>query len=159
MLDKLKIQKISTVKHPESSELERTEGQIKLISSILTIGWDLLFFLIACFSSSMVGERAQYSGMYTSDYRFFIYNIFGAEIPVDPAEDFFASPFMIFMFIIAIGFLGSCAITIISHSLITGIRAKRLTLDETFRTCVLTKYMAEEKITEEAKQTDSTENQ
>ena len=158
MLDKNKIQELSALKHPASSELENKEGLIKRIFWWLYIGWDGLIFLIACFASSLVADRAQYDGYYVSDYRMFIYNIFGAELPVDPAEDFFASPFVTFMFIITFGFLVSLVIVAIFNNMIANVQAKRLTLDETFQTKALIKHMAEEKIMEESKQENSTTN-
>ena len=145
MLDKIKIQEISNLKHPRSNELENVEALIKRISLILLGGWNFLLFFIACFATSLISERAKYDGHYASDYRHFIYNIFGAELPVDPAENFFASPFVTFLFIIAVAVLGSFVICMISMCLTANVRSKRFTLDETFRTNALIKCLAEEK--------------
>lgn len=159
MISKIKIQEISKLKHPASKELENNEALVKRISLMLLGGWNFLLFFIACFATSLISERAKYDGHYPSDYRHFIYNIFGAELPVDPAENFFASPFITFLFIIAIAVLGSLVICMISMCLTANIRSKRFALDETFRATALIKCMAEEKAEEDIKDLSPNENQ
>jgi len=158
MNNQKELLQIDMVEHPDSKELREKENIIRRIAWVLVWCWDILFFFAACFTFSVVAERARYYGSYVSDYRCFIFNLFGANIPVDPAKNFFASPFMIFVYVLMLGFLGTLAILLISDSLISGLQAKRLALNETFRTRVLIEHIRDEKLVANVEETIPTEN-